>query len=479
MNGKSSGVQETQQVRWVVFDAEANGLTPDKFYCLSYEDYQGRRGSLTDYEDFRSFFTEYDYYVGHNIRRWDLPNLRRVCEIEIPKNVIDTMGIAWYLEPFRKKYNLESYGDQYGIPKPVVLDWDNLSLETYIHRCERDVQINLALWKDQISYLLNLYGDFTELRKFLRYLDFKMYCLHLQEKARWKLDEERCIEAIEKLSKESEERFESLKQVMPKVPVYSKKTKPKKMYKKDGSLTSLGEAWVERLRENNLPEDYEGEIQEITSWKEPNPGSTDQLKDWLYSLGWVPETMKVLRDKVSGDMREIPQLSKKTADGNQLCPSVRKLFDKEPNLEHLDGYFMLRHRITVLEGFLRNQEDGYLTAAAAGFTNTLRLKHAEIVNLPKASNPYAEDIRACLIAGEGELLCGSDMSSLEDKLKQHFLYSYDPEYVRSLQSDTYDPHLALALLAGAVSQRQVDLYVSGEDKSIKPIRDTYKNGNYA
>ena len=35
-----------------------------------------------------------------------------------------------------------------------------------------------------------------------------------------------------------------------------------------------------------------------------NPNSNDQVKDWLYSLGWKPRTYKFTRDKATGDERQ-------------------------------------------------------------------------------------------------------------------------------------------------------------------------------
>jgi DNA polymerase I-like protein with 3'-5' exonuclease and polymerase domains len=114
-------------------------------------------------------------------------------------------------------------------------------------------------------------------------------------------------------------------------------------------------------------------------------------------------------------------------------------------------------------------------------TDTLKpkSKHKTAVNLPKVEKPYAESIRGVLIARDGYELCGADMSSLEDRLKQHFIYPYDPEYVKEMSSDDYDPHLSLALLAGSISYAAMEAYKAGTDKSIKPIRDIFKNGNYA
>lgn len=70
----------------------------------------------------------------------------------------------------------------------------------------------------------------------------------------------------------------------------------------------------------------------------------------------------------------------------------------------------------------------FLQARIAGYTNSLRVKHTEIVNLSKASKPFAEAIRGCLIAGKGKISLGSDMSGIEDRALTLVL-PHDPEYV--------------------------------------------------
>src|SRR5690606_18384640 len=94
---RKSGAQLGSETRWVVFDVEGDSLTPTKIYCLSYKDYNGDSGTYTDYRDIRTFFTKYSVYVGHNIRRWDLPNLQRLVGIRPPTSgykVVDTLGVA-------------------------------------------------------------------------------------------------------------------------------------------------------------------------------------------------------------------------------------------------------------------------------------------------------------------------------------------------------------------------------------------------
>lgn len=460
-----------------VFDLEADGLKPTKIHCVVYEK-NGEYIALTNYGDMRKFFLSEKILIGHNIIRFDIPVIERLLGVCINAQVIDTLGISWYLEPDRNLHGLESWGETLGVVKPEIEDWQNLTIEEYVHRCTEDVKINLRLWERFKKHLLELYGSHGEADKFLRYMEFKLDCAREQERSKWKLDRERCEDGLAQLLNDKVAKTELLRKAMPRVPVFAKRTKPLKPYKKDGTFSSAGARWFSLLKQNNLGDDHVGDIPELIGEDEPNPGSPQQVKSWLYSLGWVPQTFKYDRDKNTGDIRKIPQINMEHGAG--ICDSIKLLYDREPSLELLDGLSVISHRISILKGFLEAvDEDGYVEAQIQGITNTLRFKHKVCVNLPKAGKPYGELIRGCLIAPEGYELCGSDMSSLEDRLKQHYIYPYDPEYVEEMNVSDYDPHLSLALSAGEVTSLQVDEYKSGVNKSIKPIRDIFKNGNYA
>lgn len=491
MNAKSN------ETRWVVFDAEANGLRPDKFYCVSFHDHEGNKGTLLDYEDIRSFFLRYEMYVGHNIRRWDIPNLRRVVGCSCPSSIVDTLAVRWYLDPEESDNGLEDIGEDFGVSKPIVSDWTEQPLEVYVHRCEQDVEINVRLWKDQLRRLLRVYKDSETLNKFLRYLDFKMYSAALAEESGWRLDVDRVKKSLETLTPIRDQKFAELKAAMPGVPIVHVYKPPKRFYNADGQPSLLAQRWYERLDDAGVPRRDDGTLEVITGYDEPNPGSTPQIKEWLFSLGWVPQTIKIKRNKKTGVETQTPQIYLERQKGGGVCPSVKLLYEKEPRLEVLDGLSIVKHRITILNGFLRDCSDGYLRACVAGLTNTLRFKHAEIVNLPKVEVPYGADIRGPLIASDDEHeLCGSDCSSLEDRIKQHFLWKHDPDYVSELNRPDYDPHLDLALHAGALTLEQVQAYklvdkTKEEERpkldpkcilifrEVKPVRAIYKNGNYA
>lgn len=427
----------------------------------------------------RSFFLKAKRIIGHNIQRWDIPTVERILGIFPTAQVIDTLALSWYLEPSRKKHGLEEWGEFFGVQKPPVDDWENQLTSVYIHRCEQDVKINTKLWERFHKKLIQIYGDKDKILDLLNYLEFKMQCARAQEESGWKLDIDKCKKSLQELETIKEEKIQQLIPVMPKVPIYKVRTIPKVMYKKDGSLSKHGQSWNEFLIEYGLPDDTQ-EHKYVADYEDGNPNSHDQLKEWLFSLGWVPDEYKTVKDKNTGESREVPQINKKPQDGGGVTESVKRLYDKEPNLEAVDGLFILGHRIGILSGFLRDVDSkGYLRARIKGFTNTLRVQHAEIVNLPRVDRPYAEAVRGSLTCEDDEILVGSDLSSLEDRLKQHFIYPFDPDYVNEMMSEDYDPHLSLALSAEAVTEEQVRLYKEGTDKSIKPIRDVYKNGNYA
>lgn len=305
---------------------------------------------------------------------------------------------------------------------------------------------------------------FTELSheqwRIINYLNFKMQCAADQEDLGIRLDYNKALKHITELEQLQEQKVEELKSVMPKVPKYTKKVKPKVTHKKDGTLSSNGDKWFRLLKQNKLPMNFNGELQIHSSDEEPNPNSTKQIKDWLISLGWKPQTYKYVRDKDTGEERKIEQVRK---DG-ELCPSVIRLVSTTPELEALEGLSIIQHRLGVFVGFKEaafQKDDGnwYVVSSVGGLTNTLRFKHRKpIANLPKVGVPWGEEIRSCLIATEGEVLCGSDMVSLESTTRDHYIQPLDPEYVVANQQKGYDPHLVLAVQAGMITQEDYEFY---------------------
>lgn len=457
----------------IVFDIETDGFDATKIHVFSWGSPGGILSSTSDYDKMRSVVETSEVLIGHNIVQFDLPVLERLTGA-VPKGmIVDTLALSWYLNHKYQRHGLEAYGERYGVPKPKIDDWDNLSYEDYKHRCEEDVQINLRLWVELERKLGRLYrGDYEPI---LRYLTFKMECLRDQEHYGWKLDVAKAQHLYDKLNEEKLEKEAALSEAMPRKALTAVRNPPKVMYKKDKSLSELGRRWKQLLKDNYMPPSTMTPLTVVTGYEDGNPGSHVQIKDWLFSLGWKPRTFDYKKGEKFGEERKIPQVRK----GDDLCDSVKDLIEVEPAIGLLDGLTVVQHRLGVVKGFLESHKNGWLVAGAHGLTNTLRFKHKKpMVNLPGVDKPYGEEIRGCLIAPEGKQLIGCDMVSLEDTTKRHYIQPLDPEYVADMSQSGYDPHLDLAKHAGEVTQVQIDQHNAGE-VNLKSLRKNYKAANYA
>jgi len=459
-----------------VYDIETDGLLDEltKIHVLSYSDDGKTVHHTHDYDEMREFFTTRKALVGHNHVRFDIPAVKKVLGIEVKARLIDTLALSWYLHHDRMKHGLEGYGEDYGVPKPVIKDWDSLTPEEYAHRCDEDVKINVRLWRDLDLKLNKLYQDPTEKDRLIDYLTFKLDCAREQEALRWKLDVDKAQAAYDEIMALKVEKVEQLADAMPKRTLTRMASRPKVMHKKDGSLSSHGEKWVDLCKEYKQPETTMQFVVK-TGEERGNPNSNDQVKDWLYSLGWKPRTYKFLRDKATGDERQIEQVRK----NGELCGSVKELAEVDKAVDLLDGLTVLTHRAGILKSFLECHKDGWLEASVAGLTNTFRFKHYRpLVNLPGVDKPYGDVIRGCLTCPDGYILSGADMTSLEDTTKRHYMKPLDPDYVEQMSHEGFDPHLDLALHAGVITQDDIDKHNSGE-RSLKALRKNYKVVNYS
>ena len=475
-----------------IYDVEANGYLEEatKLHCLAYTPIDKLDVKvLTDPEDIKEFVLNAKTLIAHNQMRYDVPLLKRLLNIDIKAKLYDTLPMSWVINVDRAAHGLESFGVDAGVPKPPIDDWENLTPEEYAHRCSEDVKINFWLWHNLIKrYKLVYRTDKVNMDRFFQYLTFKMKCAAVQEEIKWKLDIDLATKSLATLEKQQEEKVEELKQHMPMVPKYKTQNPPKNIYKQDNTPSVAGQRWLDNLMEQGLPSDHKEPIKVLDKMEGPNPNSPEQVKSWLFSLGWEPCTYKYDK-KDDGTEKKIPQV-RYSEPGHprkgELTDSVLVLAEENEGIKVLDGLSVIQHRKAIFSGFLDNvDEDGYVKAEVAGLTNTLRFKHkSPLVNLPGVDKPWGKEIRGCLIAGEGQVLCGSDMSSLESTTKRHFIYPYDPDYVEEMSQPGFDEHLDLAVKANYLTMEDYTWYTSDPDdekreKEISTVRKKFKPVNYS
>lgn len=489
-------------------DIEADDLLDGvtKLWCASVTELDSDMKELgsctvTEDSDIARLFSNPDHIlVMHNGIAYDGPAVTKVLGVKVEAEIIDTLFLSWYLYPTRALHGLASHGEDLGIPKPKIDDWENLTLEEYVHRCEEDVRIQTALWKEIWKHLNLLYQSTEECWHVIRHLNFKAKCAAMQEESRWKLDVPKCEEASLFFEAKFNMAKVSLEKHMPDVPTYSVKKRPKKPFLANGKVSALGQRWVGTVRsevsgmKDATEEDaleYFEDIKLVNGYKEPNAGSSKQIKDMLFSLGWEPTSFKYNRNKETNKTKIIPQV--KDPNTELLCQSVVDLIPKMPALQFLDDMSVVKHRLSVVRGFLNNvSEDGYVYAAIQGLTNTLRFKHKVCLNIPSTRKPFGALIRGLLLARDDDHeLCGSDMDSLEDRTKQHYMWPHDEAYVRDMLEDGFDPHTDMAVEAKLMSVEDVAEYKMLKDLEHKTkdqearyaalslIRHAGKGTNYA
>jgi len=528
-----------------VFDTEGDGLLDiiSKFHVLCCELSNGVKTSIKgdDVERIKKFFK---YHIDNEIPVvahfavfFDIPAVEKVLGIDLSKlMVIDTVAVSWYLNVNRNTHGLDSFFEDYGIAKPKVDDWEGLTYEEYENRCVEDVKINVALWEDLKERLISMYTKTKEMidnglvdglrtskdefcyldqykgtstvdqyiDRILTFLMFKLDCARLQEVTRFKVDVELLEKQIEDLDGKIESSKEELVVVMPKIPKYSKRNKPAEPYKKNGELSVSGTNWNALTDKIGILNEDGDEVvrrvsetclEELVGYKEPNVNSPMQLKDWFFSLGWVPKTFKYVKDKEAQQIwvdsgfqkklkpkpRLIPQINMEGEEGKELCDSILELAEDVPEILAYSKYSMIKHRLDTLKGFLREMdEDGYLKARIGGFTNTLRVKHRELVNLVGVDKPYGEYIRGVLTCAEDEILLGTDLSSLEDRVKHHFMIVHDPDYVETMLEEDFDPHILMAFSSGMITEQEyLDFKKGIKPDHVKAARKAGKSTNYA
>ena len=135
----------------VVFDIESDNLLPGitKIHCVSYNVLgKDEVRTLYDFKDIESLFNQEGLlFIGHHIIGYDFKALEKIYGIKRPKYFLDTLAWSWYLFPDRAEHGLESWGEDFGIPKPKIDNWQDSTIEEYTHRCEEDVKINTKLYQ--------------------------------------------------------------------------------------------------------------------------------------------------------------------------------------------------------------------------------------------------------------------------------------------------------------------------------------------
>lgn len=450
-----------------ICDIEANGLydTVSQVHCIVIKE-KGTKNVRTYYDNNRialpnlprtgtilegiAALEKADCVVGHNFIDYDIRVIKKLYpdfKFDI-KKIRDTLIRSYLSNPHRERHpncpptkptvdgrkpigahSLENFGYVVGRGKVEHEDWITFTSEM-LHRCVEDVQIT-----DLVDdYLAEEMSDWSWKRSENIEKHFR-FILSEQEAYGWLVDKKQLERCLVQLEAELNLLDKELYAQIPLRVVGTKK--PTKALGVKGKVTSVASKWFDN--QDNI---IAGEFSKV-KFEQINLNSDKQLKDFLLTEGWIPTEWnykKIKKRFIKDDSGSNIKLSPKLTDDS--LESVKGTCGKL-----IVRRIQLRHRQSQIQGWKeRVRSDGRIGAGGNSCgTNTGRVTHRTVVNVPKAEDGvfFGKEMRSIFAVKKDYSLVGADLSALENRIAAHFTWKYDGgEYAARLLSG--DPHQYLA-----------------------------------
>ena len=171
-----------------------------------------------------------------------------------------------------------------------------------------------------------------------------------------------------------------------------------------------------------------------------------RLRELEFSLDVSEETFKNhFINKYKGDRKSSkspirvptsPPL--KVGATKELCPNLEDMRDEIPFIKAVTEFFTYQHRRNSIAGNFDEESgefnsgfeshvrvDGRIpTNVDTNATNTSRMAHRVVCNIPRVESVYGANLRALFGAGKDHLQFGFDFSSLEAMIQGHYCMPY-------------------------------------------------------
>lgn len=428
----------------LVFDIEANGLEPDKIFCIVAYDVDTRatyKYDVDNLEDGYRLLSSADKLIGHNILCYDMPVIKKIAGVDLTdKKIVDTLVLSRLFKPTREGgHGLESWGyrlkyskGDYGESEEA---WEAYCPEM-LEYCERDVLLNVKVY----HALKQESRGFTP--QAVRLEHSVAAIVNQQRDNGFVLDVQKAMLLIAELTDKLEEvKQEVHKEFVPRVNI----TELYPKYTKAGVLSKLSEDFYGNgVRLTN--EEWEAmnktkkPIKRETS-TEFNLGSRKQIGEYLIEFGWNPKNY--------------------TPTGQPIVDegTLKKVTDI-PQAQMIAQYLMLQKRLAQVNSWIKELNPdtgrihGYVNPNGA-VTSRMTHSHPNTAQIPSTNSPYGEECRACWTVPEDHKLVGIDASGLELRMLAHYLE--DKDYTNEILNG--DIHTANQKLAGLKSRNQAKTFI--------------------
>lgn len=426
----------------VYCDIEANGLTPDKVWCVVVKEED--TGAVKKFvrgenlNDFLSYSSTVDQWIGHNFLSYDMPVLNKLLGTSIKMSqVVDTMVLSLLFNVGRERikgvksnYSLEYWGAFFGHAKVEHEDWTQLS-QAMVHRCVVDVEITEKAYK----FLMVEGKDWSEESVILEHE--VQYLLSLQKEKGFFFDSPKAHQLLNVCQKEADEIREEIHSYFkPKAKAFRQVT-PK--YKKDGTMSIVGLKKLEEspvLTENGwTPLDVVAGEFTLFDWIDFNIDSPSQVVERLELAGWEP----VIFNQPTPNMRA----EGRTQGSPKICEENLATLPAtvDPAVQKVARYLVLNSRCKNIQTWFEALgEDNRIHGTVIGCgATTHRMSHMypNTANIPANHALYGEECRQCwTVDGEDRRLVGVDAAGIQLRVLAH--YMEDEDYNKAILEGNKD-----------------------------------------
>jgi DNA polymerase I-like protein with 3'-5' exonuclease and polymerase domains len=404
----------------LLFDIEADGLYPTRFWCMSAIDIDKEQVyelGPDEIDQAIDLLISADTLVGHNIISYDLFWLNKLYNVDLyGKNLIDTLIWSRMFDPDREGgHGLAAWGTRLGYSKVEHEDWHYYSPEMQ-HRCTVDVKLNLKVYKS----LLNKKKYFSD-----ESIDLEQKVAKIiadQEDYGWYFDVQGAEMLLAKVCDELGDIEDEVRKTFKPKKFFIKEITPK--IKKDGTLSKQG---LRDYEYDLILATLKGGLYDLTPFirydiLEFNLGSRQHIGKWLQEdYGWKPTEFTatgqaMINEKILETVEGIPEVT---------------LIHKYLTLQKIQG-FLTRWLDSVGED---DRQHGYVNTIGAV---TRRMTHSEpnLAQVPSSRKLYGSECRSLFTVPNGYKLVGMDADGLELRMMAH--YMDNPDYTEAVVNGDKD-----------------------------------------
>lgn len=360
-----------------------------------------------------------DEIIGHNIIQFDIPVLRKLYGFKPTGRIHDTLITSRTLYPDRAGgHSLREWGDRLGYPKGDHTDFGEFSLEL-LEYCERDTRLTAAVylrlqaerregdWEKAIDLEHKVAEIIAEQERNGFYFDVPKAQQYVQE---WEQEINDIDLAI----------HSDIRMFVLSGPVVNKP------FKINGAPAARTLTVCDRY--GILVDDVGGPFSTF-EYAPLDLNSKDKQKKLLLELGWKPK------------------YHTKTG-GPQLCDSILEVGKVGELLARRN---VLSHRHNQVFGLIKIADKNSRVHGGANpcGTNTARMRHQRIVNLPRITSPLGKELRSLFTVPSGKCLVGYDAKSLELRILAHYIDNEEYNERVTTKDKTKDAHILSARAAGS------------------------------